>query len=158
MTVLAYGGCLGYSSPLTLRDDGACDAEGKPAGDLGQLRPTLMAAVPLILDRLRAAVTEQVEKSGLIARTVFKAAFAIKKRRYKSGKSSPILDALVFKKVAAKFGGRLRYMLSGGAPLSGETHEFINICFCAPVMQGYGLTEVRCLIDTAALFCRSNDH
>ena len=38
-------------------------------------------------------------------------------------------------------GGELRMMLSGGAPLSAETEEFMNICFCCPVGQGYGLTE-----------------
>ena len=138
MTVLAFGGCCGYSSPLTLRDDGVCDAEGKPAGDLGKLRPTLMAAVPLILDRLRAGVQDQVAKGPLLNRLMFKAAYYIKKRYYLAGKPSPILDKIVFSKVAARFGGRVRYLLSGGAPLSGETHEFINITVCAPVMQGYG--------------------
>lgn len=140
MTVLAYGGCLGYSSPQTLRDDGACDAEGKPAGDLGKLRPTLMAAVPMILDRLRAAVQDQVNKGSFITRVLFRTAYRIKKRRYLSGSPSPLLDKIIFQKVANKFGGRLRYILSGGAPLSGDTHEFINIVMCAPVMQGYGLT------------------
>ena len=60
--MLAHGASVGYSSPLTLRDDGACDAQGKPAGDLSKLRPTLMAAVPLILDRMRAGIQEQVIK------------------------------------------------------------------------------------------------
>ena len=136
MTILAYGGSLGYSSPQTLRDDGACDDKGEPAGDLGKLRPTLMAAVPMILDRLRAAVQDQVAKSGIISRTLFNAAYAIKKRRYLSGSPSPILDKIVFQKVANKFGGRLRYLLSGGAPLSGETHQFINIVMCAPGQWG----------------------
>ena len=38
-------------------------------------------------------------------------------------------------------GGELRMMLSGGAPLSPETEEFMNVCFCCPIGQGYGLTE-----------------
>lgn len=113
MTVLSFGGSIGYSSPLTLRDDGVCDAEGKPAGDLGKLRPTLMAAVPLILDRLRAGVQDQVHKGPLLKRLLFKAAYYIKKRRYLAGKPSPILDKIVFSKVAARFGGRVRYLLSG---------------------------------------------
>lgn len=48
---------------------------------------------------------------------------------------------IVFKKVCAILGGELRMMLSGGAPLSPETEEFMNVCFCCPVGQGYGLTE-----------------
>jgi len=39
---------------------------------------------------------------------------------------------------------RVRCLLSGGAPLSKETHEFTNITVCAPVLQGYGLTETLC--------------
>lgn len=144
MTVLSYGGALGFSSPLTLRDDGVCDAEGRPAGDLSKLRPTLMAAVPMILERLRVGVQEQVQKGPLLKRAMFHAAYALKRRFYLRGEKTPLLDKLVFSKVAERFGGRVRYLLSGGAPLSGDTHEFTNICVCAPVLQGYGLTETCC--------------
>lgn len=41
----------------------------------------------------------------------------------------------------AILGGHVRIMLSGGAPLSEATQKFMNICFCCPVGQGYGLTE-----------------
>lgn len=47
----------------------------------------------------------------------------------------------LFKKVRALLGGNVRMMLSGGAPLSPATQRFMNICFCCPVGQGYGLTE-----------------
>lgn len=48
---------------------------------------------------------------------------------------------LVFKKVRSLLGGNTRVLLSGGAPLSAATQRFMNICFCCPVGQGYGLTE-----------------
>ncbi len=48
---------------------------------------------------------------------------------------------LVFKKVRSLLGGNMRVLLSGGAPLSAVTQRFMNICFCCPVGQGYGLTE-----------------
>ena len=48
---------------------------------------------------------------------------------------------LVFLKVRAILGGEVHTILSGGAPLSADTQEFMNVCFCYPVMQGYGLTE-----------------
>ena len=48
---------------------------------------------------------------------------------------------IIFKKVAQALGGRIRVMLSGGAPLSGATQRFMHICFSCPVLQGYGLTE-----------------
>lgn len=48
---------------------------------------------------------------------------------------------LVFKQVRRLLGGRVRLILSGGAPLSPDTHELIKICICEKVIQGYGLTE-----------------
>lgn len=50
-------------------------------------------------------------------------------------------NLLVFRKVRADLGGRIRFILSGGAPLSSDTQRFINICIGAPIGQGYGLTE-----------------
>lgn len=50
------------------------------------------------------------------------------------------LDSL-FRKVRKILGGRVRLMLSGGAPLSAATQRFMNVCFCCPVGQGFGLTE-----------------
>lgn len=51
------------------------------------------------------------------------------------------LYRLLFRKVKKLLGGRVRMMLSGGAPLSPATQRFMNVCFCCPVGQGYGLTE-----------------
>ena len=53
----------------------------------------------------------------------------------------PFLSRILFKKVKALLGGNVRMMLSGGAPLSPQTQRFMNVCFCCPVGQGYGLTE-----------------
>ena len=66
------------------------------------------------------------------------------------GYDTPIAKALVFKKMQAVVGGRLRMLLSGGAPLSDEAHVFIRTCLCVNVHQGYGLTEtgaVACVTD-----------
>lgn len=52
-----------------------------------------------------------------------------------------IFYRLVFKKTSALMGGRLRFILCGGAPLSPDTHTLIKICLCEVVQQGYGLTE-----------------
>jgi len=48
---------------------------------------------------------------------------------------------LIFRKTCQMLGGKVRMILSGGAPLSSETQRFMNVCFCCPVGQGYGLTE-----------------
>jgi long-chain acyl-CoA synthetase len=48
---------------------------------------------------------------------------------------------LIFGKTRQLMGGRLRLILTGGAPLSPDTHELVKICLCVKVTQGYGLTE-----------------
>lgn len=53
----------------------------------------------------------------------------------------PLWDKLIFSKTRARLGGRVRFMISGSAPLSSEVMEFLRIAFCCPVMEGYGQTE-----------------
>jgi long-chain acyl-CoA synthetase len=126
ITFLSLGAKLGYSSPSTLRDDDVNDENGNSAGDLRKLRPTIMISVPLVLERLKHGILEQVKKSGFIKKTIFNAAYYLKQRAYFQGKSTPILDKFVFKSVAEKFGGRIRIMLSGG-----EYHNlYITFSFC----------------------------
>ena len=54
---------------------------------------------------------------------------------------TPIMDALIFKKMRAIVGGRVRFLLSGGAPLSPDTHDYVRCALSVPLVQGYGLTE-----------------
>ncbi|MCO5563627.1 hypothetical protein L7F22_017274 [Adiantum nelumboides] len=140
----AAGAALGYGSPLTLTDTSNKIKKGTK-GDAAELKPTLMTAVPSILDRVRDGVGKMVEKKGGASKTLFDLAY---KRCLAGleGKGTGTLEkqfwnTLVFKKVRAILGGSVRGMLSGGAPLSANTQRFINICFGAPVGQGYGLTE-----------------
>lgn len=55
--------------------------------------------------------------------------------------AAPWLDSVVFDSVRKGFGGRLRFVVSGGAPLAGRVQEYLQIALCCPVLQGYGLTE-----------------
>ena len=74
-------------------------------------------------------------------RILFNFAMRYKAKQLSRLFSTPIIDFIVFRKIANSLGGRVRYLLSGGAPLSASTHEFMKICFSCPVIQGYGLTE-----------------
>ena len=75
--------------------------------------------------------------------TIFEKAYKSKLDALKKGHlpESLVWDSLVFKKVRARLGGRVRLITSGAAPLQSEVHDFLRVCFCVPVLQGYGLTE-----------------
>nr|GMD59179.1 long chain acyl-CoA synthetase 9, chloroplastic [Ipomoea batatas] len=111
------------------------------------LRPTLLAAVPAILDRVRDGVRKKVNAKGGLAKKLFDLAYARRLSAIKGswfgawGLERLFWNFLVFRNVRAVLGGRIRFILSGGAPLSGDTQRFINICLGAPIAQGYGLTE-----------------
>ncbi|KAK8541653.1 hypothetical protein V6N13_137753 [Hibiscus sabdariffa] len=146
LVMLGSGTAIGYGSPLTLTDSSSKIMRGTK-GDASVLKPTLMAAVPAILDRVRDGVLKKVEGTGGLAKKLFDIAY---KRRLQAiggswfgawGLERWFWDAIVFKKVRVVLGGRIRLILSGGAPLSGNSQRFINICMGAPVSQGYGLTE-----------------
>ncbi|KAL3513618.1 hypothetical protein ACH5RR_026335 [Cinchona calisaya] len=142
----AIGISIGYGSPLTLTDTSNKIKKGTK-GDASVLKPTLMACVPAILDRVRDGVHKKVDATGGLAKKLFNLAYA---RRLSAvngswlgawGLERLLWNFLVFRKIRAILGGRIRFVLSGGAPLSGDTQRFINICLGAPIGQGYGLTE-----------------
>jgi long-chain acyl-CoA synthetase len=70
---------IGYSTPYTLTDMGTAIRQGD-SGDATLLRPTLMAAVPLVLDRIRKGIYDKINRRGLIARKLFD--FAIDYKTY----------------------------------------------------------------------------
>uniref|UniRef100_A0A8C1V7R4 long-chain-fatty-acid--CoA ligase n=1 Tax=Cyprinus carpio TaxID=7962 RepID=A0A8C1V7R4_CYPCA len=124
MVCLAHGCRIGYSSPQTLADQSTKIKKGSK-GDTSVLRPTLMAAVPVSCALCTIVLNDNhIHGASRFFRELF-----------------VIASVLVFRKVRALLGGRLRVLLSGGAPLSAATQRFMNICFCCPVGQGYGLTE-----------------
>ncbi|CAJ0572701.1 unnamed protein product, partial [Mesorhabditis spiculigera] len=153
LTALSRGARVGYSSPLTLHDRASKILKGTH-GDCYALRPTVMAAVPAIMDRIFKAVSEEVAASPRFMQELFKLNYERKRSRYQDGYCSPFLDRIIFKKIRRLLGGKLKGVLSGGAPLNPETQRFMNICMCCPVIQGYGLTETcgaACIADTEDL-------
>ncbi|XP_041732723.1 long-chain-fatty-acid--CoA ligase 3-like isoform X2 [Coregonus clupeaformis] len=140
LVCVAHGCRIGYSSPQTLADQSTKIKKGSK-GDTSVLQPTLMAAVPEIMDRIYKNVMTKVEEMSSAQRTLFTLAYNYKLEQLSKGHSTPLCDNLVFKKVRSLLGGKTRVLLSGGAPLSAATQRFMNVCFCCPVGQGYGLTE-----------------
>ncbi|XP_072451498.1 long-chain-fatty-acid--CoA ligase 4 isoform X2 [Chiloscyllium punctatum] len=140
ISCVAYGCQIGYSSPQTLSDQSTKIKKGSK-GDCSVLKPTLMAAVPEIMDRIYKNVMSKVQEMNYLQRTLFKLGYDYKLEQIKRGYDAPLCSMILFKKVKALLGGNVRMMLSGGAPLSPQTQRFMNVCFCCPVGQGYGLTE-----------------
>jgi long-chain acyl-CoA synthetase len=66
---------------------------------------------------------------------------AQKKAALESGESTQLWDRLVFSKTKARLGGRVKWILSGSAPLDPKLGEFLKITFASPILEGYGLTE-----------------
>ncbi|XP_048838920.1 long-chain-fatty-acid--CoA ligase 4-like isoform X2 [Brienomyrus brachyistius] len=140
ISCVTHGCRIGYSSPLTLSDQSSKIKKGTK-GDCSVLKPTLIAAVPEIMDRIYKNVMSKVQEMNYVQRTLFKLGFSYKLEQLKRGYDAPLCNILLFKKVKALLGGNVRMMLSGGAPLSSATQRFMNVCFCCPIGQGYGLTE-----------------
>uniref|UniRef100_A0ACD5XZ66 Uncharacterized protein n=1 Tax=Avena sativa TaxID=4498 RepID=A0ACD5XZ66_AVESA len=142
----AVGASIGYGSALTLTDTSSKIKKGT-LGDASALKPTLMTAVPAILDRVRDGVRKKVDANGGVAKKLFDIGYSRRLAAMNGswlgawGVEKLLWDRLVFTKVRAILGGKIRFVLSGGAPLSGDTQRFINICLGAPIGQGYGLTE-----------------
>lgn len=140
ISCVTYGCRIGYSSPQTLSDQSTKIKKGSK-GDCTVLKPTLMAAVPEIMDRINKNVMSKVQEMSYIQKTLFTLGYKYKLEQIKRGYDAPLCNALLFRKVKKLLGGRVRMMMSGGAPLSPATQRFMNVCFCCPVGQGYGLTE-----------------
>jgi len=137
---LLNGVSIGYSNPNTLIDTSSKIKHGT-RGDAPVLQPTCLTGVPLILDRIYKGINDKVSKGSPFKKALFKFAFDYKKKWMKSGFSCPLMDKVVFSQTKQTLGGKVRLILSGGAPLSPDTHEFIKVALCDKVIQGYGLTE-----------------
>ena len=111
--------------------------------DLSQLKPTIFASVPRLLNRFY-----DLMMAGIKQQTGFKkflVNWGIKSKSSNVDKSGDfkhgIFDKLVFKKFKDILGGRVRIMITGSAPISVETMRFLKIAFSCEIYEAYGQTE-----------------
>ncbi|PVH72850.1 long-chain-fatty-acid-CoA ligase-like protein [Cadophora sp. DSE1049] len=134
---LYRGITLGYGSPRTLSEANCRNC----LGDIREFKPTLLVGVPAVWETVKKGVIANVDRGGLIMKTAFWSAFHAKRTLMSSGlPGGKLLDTLVFNKVKAATGGRLRICLTSAAPISKETQEFISMAI-APLISAYGMTE-----------------
>ena len=131
---------IGFSSAFTLTDESPGIFPGQK-GDLSLLKPTIFITVPLVLERLKKAISDKIEKQGDFFKRFFDFAIEYKHQWNLRGFSTPILDLFVFNRIKKVLGGRIDTISCGGAPLVPETHKFCNSCFGINIMQVYGSTE-----------------
>ena len=138
---LGLGATVAYAEPLIER----------LAQNMADVKPTILAAVPRFYERVYGRVKSTVEGGSPTRQKIFHWAMNLGAQKYANhtaGRAnSPWLnvqlklaDALVFKKIRARTGGNIRYMVSGSAPLAREVGEFFYGMGLL-ILEGYGLTE-----------------
>jgi long-chain acyl-CoA synthetase len=131
---------LSYSFGLSIAFAQRPDTVAK---NLAEAKPTIMIAVPRMLEVVRSRILARVDKQSTLKQALFHAYFKLARQDRPSAVNRLILkllDRLIAGKVRALFGGRMRAIVSGGAPLSAEVAEFFEL-LKLPVLEGYGLSE-----------------
>ena len=123
----------------------------KLASNIEETRPTIMVVVPRLFEVLRTRITKAVEKQGKLSTYLLDRAVSIGGKRAAGGvpfydqPMNLVVNRLFKPKIAQRFGGRMKAMVSGGAPLNPEVGQFfesIGLTF----LQGYGQTEAAPII------------
>ncbi len=123
----------------------------KVVDNLKVARPTILVAVPRIFEKVYSKVLEKISKESEVKQKIFDWAIEASTEYFKKiedDKAPTSLEIvqkniaynLVFKKIYEQFGGRIRFLVSGGAPISPEIIRFLQYANLT-VLEGYGLTE-----------------
>ncbi|WP_206520138.1 long-chain fatty acid--CoA ligase [Altererythrobacter sp. BO-6] len=118
----------------------------KLASNIEETRPTIMVVVPRLFEVLRSRIMKQVEKQGKVANFLMDRALGIAdqastgRKRKRDKPMDFILEKTLRPKIRARFGGRIKAMVSGGAPLNPEVGNFFE-AMGLTMLQGYGQTE-----------------
>ncbi|MGK2909612.1 MAG: AMP-dependent synthetase/ligase, partial [Sphingobium sp.] len=118
----------------------------KLAGNIEEVRPTIMVVVPRLFEVLRARALKAIEKQGKVPMFLLNQALRIGGKGLAERSSiidAPmrlILNRTIKPKVQQRFGGRMKAMVSGGAPLNPDVGVFFH-ALGIPLLQGYGQTE-----------------
>jgi long-chain acyl-CoA synthetase len=145
----AYEHTAGLCWPLSIGAEiWYAESIEKLATNMAEARPTVMVVVPRLFEMLRTRITRNIQSEGGLKARLFDRALAlgIKQQRDHLPLSlferleNWILEFTVRKKVRKQFGGRMKALVSGGAPLSPDVGYFFS-SLGLPLMQGYGQTE-----------------
>ena len=131
--MLIVGGKVGYfqGDPLKLTED------------CGVLQPTIFPSVPRLYNKIFAKIKTAFDSATGCKGWLIQKALAAKSANLSDSATYThgCYDALVFKKVQALLGGRVKLMVTASAPISKEVLEFLKVCFSCPILEAYGLSE-----------------
>jgi len=145
----SYEHMAGYFYPISIGAEiyYAESVEGL-ATNMGEMHPTIMTAVPRLYEILYEKIMKGVRKQGGLKETLFEKTLSLGKKKYEDPNSlnfieraiDGLLDKLVRQKVRERFGGQLKALVSGGAPLNPDIGLFFT-ALGLRILQGYGQTE-----------------
>ena len=138
-TAMACGATIAYAESIdTVRDN------------LLEVHPTIVTTVPRLFERIHSRILKQVDNSPPVKKKMFYWAANVGRQYARAAKKGPvafglktkhaIADRLVFTKLRARTGGRIKFFVSGGAALPREFGEFFE-AVGLKIIEGYGLTE-----------------
>ncbi|MEE4310398.1 MAG: long-chain fatty acid--CoA ligase [candidate division KSB1 bacterium] len=123
--------------------------------DIAEAQPTVMVSVPRLYEKIATAVIDQVESGSSLKKKIFywalNTGMKYHQRKYDGvvpallEKKYQLADKLAFSKIKTKLGGRFRFPIAGGAPLSVETLKFFE-AIGLKIVEGYGMTESHLII------------
>ncbi|MCH7782099.1 long-chain fatty acid--CoA ligase [candidate division KSB1 bacterium] len=151
-----YERMAGYYLPLSAGSTIAYAESTEKVGDnMREVHPTVMISVPRLYEKMYALVQDNVAKSSVIRKILFRWCLRAGKAHYLSTNKGHVsyvnkrkfalADKLVFKKLRMRTGGKIRFFVSGGAPLPKEIAEFFAYAGIT-ILEGYGLTETAALV------------
>jgi long-chain acyl-CoA synthetase len=123
----------------------------KLVDNLAVVKPTIMISVPRVFEKIYTKIMDQVSQGSFVEKQAFKWAVSVAEKYFAkidkdlSPSASEIVEfniahKLVFSKIYNRFGGKIRYFVSGGAPLSTQIIKFLRYANLT-ILEGYGLTE-----------------
>ena len=138
--LLAGGGPIAYA-----------ESTDKVPDNIQEIRPTIMCSVPRLYEKMHGRVLTTIETGPALKKKMFSWGMGVGgevSRRITAKQELPgvlklkhkVADKLVFEKLRARMGNRLRFFISGGAPLAREIAEFFHAAGIL-ILEGYGLTE-----------------
>ncbi|KAF8358188.1 hypothetical protein PRIPAC_93183 [Pristionchus pacificus] len=131
--IMHFGGSIGYFRGNIL----------KLGEDMQALRPTLFPVVPRLLNRMYDGVMAKVNAASIVARALFKLACWMKLADFNKGyiQHDSIWDRIVFGKIRAAVGGRVKLIMTGSAPIAPEVMQTMRMSLGCALAELYGLTE-----------------